>query len=146
MASPTDAGLDDATRRFRAALETTTGLLLPGLRSFPNGSCGDASRLLAQYLRDSGFGDWGITTSWRNNYSSSHAWLERGGWIIDITADQFDDMTEPVIVTRESKWHATWHSEPTRWNNVDLSFYGSTLHVDSDYSRLKGAADELRGK
>lgn len=35
----------------------------------------------------------------------SHAWLERGSWIVDITADQFPDVTESVIVTQDRDWY-----------------------------------------
>jgi hypothetical protein len=34
-----------------------------------------------------------------------HAWLLVDGLTIDITADQFDDIAEPVIVTTTSPWH-----------------------------------------
>lgn len=38
----------------------------------------------------------------------SHAWLEQSGLIIDITADQFDEVGDSVLVTRNSVWHSSW--------------------------------------
>jgi hypothetical protein len=41
-----------------------------------------------------GFGDRG-----------THGWIESDGIIIDITADQFPDITAPALVTRDRTWH-----------------------------------------
>jgi hypothetical protein len=38
----------------------------------------------------------------------SHAWLRADGVIVDITADQFDDMPESIIVAPRSPWHGTF--------------------------------------
>ena len=35
----------------------------------------------------------------------SHAWLEKDGLIIDITADQFSDIHSEVIITKDHTWH-----------------------------------------
>lgn len=45
---------------------------------------------------------------------STRVWLERGGVIVDVTADQFRGIREKVIVTRKSKWHATWKNQQIR--------------------------------
>jgi len=42
----------------------------------------------------------------------SHAWLQRGNLIIDITADQFPEVEDPVIVTTRSPWHEQFEGEP----------------------------------
>lgn len=39
---------------------------------------------------------------------NSHAWLRREDLIVDITADQFPDQHQPVIVERRSRWHASF--------------------------------------
>ncbi len=39
---------------------------------------------------------------------SSHARLEQSGLIIDITAVQFEEVDDPVLVTRDSAWHCSW--------------------------------------
>ena len=36
---------------------------------------------------------------------SYHSWLQRGNLIIDITADQFEEISEQVIVSTSSRWH-----------------------------------------
>ena len=42
---------------------------------------------------------------------SSHAWLEAEGGVIDITADQFSEMPQRVIVVPHSEWHAAWQGK-----------------------------------
>jgi len=49
------------------------------------------TRLLAQYFRDLGLGEWEYVSGIRSSDEQSHAWLEKDGWIVDMTADQFDD-------------------------------------------------------
>jgi hypothetical protein len=78
---------------------------LPTLRSFPRGSCGDASILLGEYLHQQGCGVWDYVGGERDCNLHSHAWLEQNGLIVDITAGQFDDVDEAIIVTMDRKWH-----------------------------------------
>ena len=44
----------------------------------------------------------------------THAWLERDGVIVDITADQFDDAKCSVIVTTDDSWHRQFVVERRR--------------------------------
>ncbi|MDQ5827717.1 MAG: hypothetical protein M3441_26545 [Chloroflexota bacterium] len=97
-------------RQFRAALEACDRSLLPiSFQEFPRGSCGDAALLLGRYLQDCGLGPFNyVCGSIREEGGRdfhSHAWLQRGDIIVDITADQFDEISEPVIVTRDHSWH-----------------------------------------
>jgi len=93
---------------FRAAIEAAVckhqSRLPITLQGFPSGACGDAALLLAKFLEQHGEGAFdymlGVRAGW------SHAWLQRGALIVDITADQFDDMAEPVVVAEVSDWHA----------------------------------------
>jgi hypothetical protein len=94
-----------AAARFRNAIERCPRNDLPTLRSFPRGSCGDASILLGEYLHQAGHGQWDYVAGERELDLHSHAWLEHDEMIVDITADQFDDVTEPVIVTSDRSWH-----------------------------------------
>lgn len=83
---------------------------------FPSGYCQGASKMLAKYLVEVvgitpveaiangvrylfrlGHPDWPI--------EQSHFWLEQSRFIIDITADQFEDCAESVIVTADRSWH-----------------------------------------
>ena len=36
---------------------------------------------------------------------ATHAWIDQGGLIVDITADQFDDIDDAVIVTFDRSWY-----------------------------------------
>lgn len=57
--------------------------------------------------------------------ASWHAWLQSGEWIVDITADQFIDVQESVIVTNKSEWHELW--ERQRPGRGTLREYGSQV-------------------
>lgn len=76
------------------------------LRNFPMQSCDVASLLLAYYLRDLGFTDIERICGLRNG--ETHVWLESGGCIIDITADQFPEIGAPITVVeaKEQSWHS----------------------------------------
>jgi|CEGC01.1.fsa_nt_gi hypothetical protein len=104
-----------ASRKFRAAVEDNFSSLGLASESFPRGNCGEMSWMLGAYLHDQGLGAFeyicgerglAIEGTW-----SSHAWLCSDGIIVDITADQFDDVDDPVIVTEASKWHEQFSTE-----------------------------------
>lgn len=110
----------------RAAIASCAPADLPW-PTFPRGACGDTSLLLGQVLHDAGIS--GFEYICGNRYgaerSSSHAWLSDGEWIVDITADQFPDVAEQVIVSRDSLWHKTWeHDRPTPGT---LTAYGADV-------------------
>lgn len=97
----------------RRAIETSDPKALPW-PSFPRGACGDTSLVLGQVLHDAGISgfDYICGNKYKDDGScSSHAWLRRDGWIVDITADQFSDVDVPVIVTRNSGWHDQWEQD-----------------------------------
>jgi hypothetical protein len=76
--------------------------------AFPRGACGDSALMLGQYLFESGLGKWQYRSGMRDGYT--HAWIDQDGLIVDITADQFDEISEPVIVARRSAWYQTFTS------------------------------------
>ncbi len=91
--------------RFRWAIEACERSLLPvTFERFPRGSCGDANLLLGNYLTEQGLGDFEYILGERGSKAAdpstwtSHAWIRQGRTIIDITADQFTEVTESVIV------------------------------------------------
>jgi hypothetical protein len=94
---------------FRAAL-----LRIPpaerriSLQQFPHGACSDASLLLGQYLADNRSGIWLFRSGVRSEPFFTHAWLELNGLVVDITADQFDDIREEIVLTRDRGWYAHW--------------------------------------
>lgn len=65
----------------------------PSLNSFPKGSCGTASEMLAEYLREHGIETYYVYGTYQDGddfSKQSHAWLETSDEItIDITRDQF---------------------------------------------------------
>ncbi|ONN64870.1 hypothetical protein BTM36_19780 [Herbaspirillum sp. VT-16-41] len=82
--------------------------------SFPLGACGDTSLILGQVLEDESIpGFMYICGNKRkaDGHGATHAWLQNGPWIVDITADQFPDVDQPVIVTSDSAWHSKWELE-----------------------------------
>lgn len=78
-----------------------------GSEDFPHGCCGNASQdWLIHWLVDAGF----IEIVYENGSSEKypfHGWLEYRGYIIDITADQFPEITEPVLIIKKeaSEFH-----------------------------------------
>jgi hypothetical protein len=115
--------------------------------AFPRACCGTACDLLGLYLLDHGQGTaryvWGEKTVQQTDeeypQSQSHAWLVLNGFIIDITADQFDEGQESVIVCRDSAWHRNWtvrSKRPVGWR-PDNEF--STVYAFA----MKSAVKEL---
>lgn len=70
---------------------------------FPRGCCKEASLVLAKHLHKKEFGIADIICGERN--CETHIWLEIEGVIVDITADQFEDIDEAVIVVESSIFH-----------------------------------------
>ncbi|MGD8190199.1 hypothetical protein ACQCN2_09470 [Brevibacillus ginsengisoli] len=70
--------------------------------NFPRGCCGDTSDLFAKFLSSHGISTYYV---WGLKSEQSHAWLEYEDIIIDLTADQFDEIQDEVIVTTERSWH-----------------------------------------
>lgn len=99
-------------QKFRSALERAKALephIYLTLREFPHGACGDASLLLAKFLENNG--QIGFDYVLGQRQERSHAWLRRSRLIVDITADQFADFSEPVFVARSSSWHRGFRGE-----------------------------------
>ncbi|HBG04589.1 MAG: hypothetical protein A2075_21300 [Geobacteraceae bacterium GWC2_58_44] len=95
--------------RFRLAIlrSNPSTSSLGTLQDFPHGACGDASLLLAKYLQVNKCGRSLLVLGER--HGRGHAWLQLQEVIIDITADQFDDQDDGVIVTSDSSWHSSFN-------------------------------------
>lgn len=140
--------------RFRTALQVTDKDILPvGVQSFPRGSCGDVSILLAAYLADHGAGDFDYVCAERGVHVedgseddwTTHAWVQRGDLIVDITADQFAEMVEvPVIVSTDSAWHRGF-SVRERHPQADFRYYDPRTQamLGGTYARLRRTADQV---
>jgi hypothetical protein len=68
----------------------------------------------AGYLHQAGHGEWEYVTGERVSDFYSHAWLEQDGLIVDITADQFEGIDQPVIVTHDRRWHRQFSNRGPR--------------------------------
>jgi hypothetical protein len=103
---------------FRKGLEAARW---PNHEEFPTGCCGNASDMLGVYLKSRGLGDFDYIGGGKQSpravdgeiimHYQSHAWLKQGRIIVDITADQFPEVQEEVIVTTRSAWHRQWSIE-----------------------------------
>lgn len=111
----------------RQAIESCAPTELPW-SSFPRGACGDTSLVLGQVLEDEGFPGFMYICGKKykdDGRETSHAWLQNGQLIVDITADQFPDVHQPVIVTIDSEWHRKW--EPEKPQPGSVRQYGSQV-------------------
>lgn len=114
-------------RAFRTAIERCDrSTLTARLANFPLGSCGDAVPLLGTYLIEIGHSPFDyllghIGSEGTGNWPS-HAWLQRGNLVVDITADQFPGISDSVIVKEHSEWHKSLNGEIQ--HKADYRVYG----------------------
>lgn len=120
--------IEREARRFRSAIERCDARRLPiTLADFPGGACGDAALLLAKHLQLAVIWPLMYVCGWMAmaHRNQSHAWLEYGDLIIDITADQFEGISDPVIVTADRAWHGRFTVTSSReadynnWDGID---------------------------
>jgi hypothetical protein len=114
------AAIRSSTTEFRTAILRTDGGGLVVLKDFPHGACGDASILLGQYLLDQELGEWTYVSGSRSSDQQTHAWIEKDGLIADITADQFDDIDEPVSLTYDPSWHLQFIDRQCHAARIDV--------------------------
>jgi hypothetical protein len=98
-----------ATNFRNAIIEVKDSSPLESLRKFPVGACGDAALLLGHHLNDLGYEHVLRISGYKGD--QSHAWVQIKGLIIDITAYQYGDIDEEVIVTNDDKWHREFNDD-----------------------------------
>jgi hypothetical protein len=102
----------ELAERFREAIIRCNRAELPvSLTDFPIGSCADASMLLGTYFKDNGIEGFNLVKGKRGEGSSleTHYWLEKSNVLVDISADQFEDVNEPVVIDEpDSKWYGAF--------------------------------------
>ena len=134
--------IEDVTHyalNFRSAIEKSQNKLSQvTLKHFPHGSCGDVTTLLGTYLEEMGLGYFDYICGGRISDGHSHAWLEKERLIVDITADQFDDQKNKVIVSISSPWHEmNFVRDPIR-HIAHLNVYIDNVGVlKEDYQTIK---------
>jgi len=132
--------------QFRIALESCPKELLPtNFKKFPRGACGVTCLLLAKWLEENGEGDFYYVSGRRGKGKGvhSHAWLERNGTIVDITADQFQGGTPPVYVGPPSAFHKTFRVDQT--HEADFENYNPPsipVTLREAYQRVKNASNK----
>lgn len=89
------------------------------LQRFPGGACEVSSVLIGLYLKHLGMGNVSMRAS---APPKAHVWLvvcEK--YTMDITADQFDDCNEKIIVSENSSYHKKF--EPPETRPVDNTYF-----------------------
>ena len=123
MSSHSIKNLINLATRFRVGIESCDpGQLFVTLQRFPAGACGDASYLLARYLKQNGCGEFEYVAG-TDSTQCSHAWLEQDGVIIDITADQFEGIDSAVIVTTDRTWYSSFEEDEECRHLADFERY-----------------------
>ena len=138
--------LRTVAKKFRVCLEKANQEeLTNGLRSFPRGACGHATLLLGTFLSDRGFGQFNYVCGERGYKQdgdwTSHAWLQKGNLVVDITADQFDGDIDKVIVAENSDWHSQFTVEdehPACYRKYDEH---TRQQLDYAYQKIVGIYD-----
>lgn len=96
---------DRSFRRIDTILATCKGGSHPG---FPRDWCNFATLALAGYIsRELQRGDVYVVTGENEASASldSHSWVKVGGYLVDLTCDQFSGAPECPFVSRSSLWH-----------------------------------------
>ncbi len=96
---------------LRRELEKRRGqeLLNHNLQEFPTGCCGYVTIALGDFLQYRGIESTYICGT---KGELTHAWLQVDGWVVDITADQFEQEQRPdIYVGPLDGWYASWTQE-----------------------------------
>lgn len=116
--------LNFLAKKVRDAIEqviSTSAYVDCELCNFPSGSCEVSSVMVGLYLQANGISDVVQTVGKRNNGDNNHVWLTvEDRYILDITADQFEDCEYGVIVAESTDFHEKFEVYDTR--PVDFSY------------------------
>jgi hypothetical protein len=116
---------------FRQAIEIAKeNMDLEQFKSFPLGTCSDVSVLLGMILMKNGYGHFHLVCGEIGEQDQTHAWLEKNDLIIDITADQFPEIKNKVIISRDSSWHNSFKNI----NKSPLTIF--SLNILDDYEAI----------
>jgi len=108
--------LDDVAKQFRAIFEAEhPNIKLPFFESFPDNCCEGASSFLAFYFMDKfPLKDVYVIHGKSSDGHENHYWVEIDGLIYDLTADQFDEVDEPIYGVKShplSAWFCVTSSQ-----------------------------------
>jgi hypothetical protein len=136
----------------RKAIEATPKNERAGnLLDYPRECCDHGMKLLALHLSSPGFTALMRAKGERPKAMKFHVWLECGGIILDITADQFAKSYRQVIVTRRSRWHDARKPEREpiaeeslkRWRESDLDVYKAYRNIFARMLRIGAKENSL---
>ena len=118
---------------------------LYNLRRFPVECCDHACRLLIIFLSENGVSNiQQISGSRPDDPNGSHLWLVVDGVTVDITAYQFSNTLEKVIVTRQSEWHSQLRQKPSDIGlpNESICDYSNRMKKNFN-ARFDGIYDKI---
>ena len=114
--------------------------------SFPRGCCGVVSELLSVFLQARGHGAFTYVCGQRFDGDigfSSHAWLEQGKYIVDITQEQFDGRSEQPLVTVDRNWHDRRFPEQEKqrpFDRLSPALCIAYAHIQEELESSKGVS------
>lgn len=131
-----------ACRRGLEGLKERRGSLFEG---FPIGACGPAAELVGRLLHER-FGVAGqyVCGSGHSRLRSSqtHAWFEAGGFVFDLTHDQFADTdVEGWVLPLTSPWHSGFEDLDRR-DGLCMPA-GWPMYPHDGYAAMVAALDNL---
>ena len=127
----------------RRALETLASRPHSVFRDFPLAACGPAAELIGRLLKERFELDGSYVCGGEHPNlprSQTHAWFESGGFIIDITHDQFSD-TGVVgwVLPMDCGWHAAFGEVKRRKGYCMPS--GWPMYPHDGYSAMAAALE-----
>lgn len=125
------AGMAQTIKVFRRGIDelAAEGNLPWALMGFPHGCCGVTSTILGVYL-NARYG-LGIEQVLADRDGKSHAWLEIGGLVIDITGDQFEGRP-PVFFGKRDAWFSSWEEDRDLRDVATLALGQPTYAEETD--------------
>ena len=135
---------------FHDTILEIKNLLSDEFKYFPTGSCGSTCLLLGTYLNESGFGKFkyisGEKYFWDgySNQEYSHSWLEsEDSLIIDITAYQFPEIKEKILVQKKNSWYKDWAITQTF---DDVNIFHETYAIPTDKINYEIIISNIKSK
>jgi len=113
------AVVEREAKAVRGFLEKPIARATVAFRVFPAGGCGNASEMLGVWLKECGIDGAECVAGDRGDMS--HAWLEVGDLVVDITSDQFEDGLGSVYVGRRGLFHESFVDQRRYTPSVPLS-------------------------
>jgi hypothetical protein len=134
--------LKETVSAFRKAIIDSMAELSSSVyfHKFPAGTCGDASDMLGRFLNERGEGTFEYVAGQQG--LQTHAWLEGHGLIVDITADQFPDVSDPAIVTTDKSWHSQFVENHRRKPGFDGCLPEHKANLESAYRLILARFDD----